>query len=82
VETTDPVIEAGTEAGEGRARDPKERLEFVRRQLEAECQTGAGRIEEELVPERMVREQPTEGPLHIPLTHPVLLKQRVTAAGS
>jgi hypothetical protein len=56
VQPADPVVQAGAEAGEGRPRDPEERLEFMRRELEAECQTGAGRIEEELVPERMVRE--------------------------
>jgi hypothetical protein len=82
VQPTDPVIEAGAEAGEGRARDPEEPLEFTRRQLDPQGQTGPGRIQEEIVPKALVREQSAECPFHIPLTHPVLLKQTVTAAGS
>jgi hypothetical protein len=72
MEPTDPVIKPGAEAGEGRPRDPEERLEFMRRELEPECQTDMGRLPEELLAESMVREQPTEGPLHIPLAHHVL----------
>lgn len=34
VEPTDPVVQAGAEARERRARDPKERLDLLRRQLD------------------------------------------------
>ena len=73
METTDPVIEPGAEGRECRRRDPQERLEFMRRQLDPEGQTGTGRIQEEIVSKALVREQSADGPLHIPLTHHVLL---------
>lgn len=73
VEAADPVVQPGAEACERRARDPEEGLELVRRQLDPEGQTGTRRIQEEVLPKALVREQPAEGPLYISLTHHVLL---------
>jgi hypothetical protein len=56
VEPTDPVVQAGAEARERRARDPEERLDLMRRQLDPEGKTGTGRIQEEVLPKALVRE--------------------------
>ena len=45
----------------------------VRRQLDPEHQTGAVRIQEKLFSKPLVRKQSAEGPLHVPLTHRILL---------
>jgi hypothetical protein len=73
MEPANPVIEPGAKGREHRTRGPEERLDFMWRQLDPECQTGPGRIQEELVPKILVREQSAQGPLHVPLTHHILL---------
>jgi hypothetical protein len=73
MEPANPVIEPCAKGREYRMRDPKERLDFMRRQLDPEHQTGAGRIQEKIFPKPLVREQSAEGPLHVPLTHYILL---------
>jgi len=73
MEPANPVIEPGAKGREHRTRDPEERLDFMRRQLDPEHQAGAGRIQEKLFSKPLVREQSTEGPLHVPLTHHILL---------
>ena len=72
VEPTDPVIQAGAEGRERRPRDAEERLDLLRRELDPERQTGAGRISKEILLEAIVREQPAERPFHMVLTHTVL----------
>jgi hypothetical protein len=72
LETADPVVETCAQVRKGRARDAKERLDLLRRELEPAQQTGAGGIAKEVFLEILVGEQPAECPLHIPLAHAVL----------
>ncbi len=72
VEPTDPAIQAGAKVREGRARKSEERLDFMRRQFQADPQTGPGGIPEEFLAKPLVGEQPAERPFHILLAHAVL----------
>jgi hypothetical protein len=38
-------------------------------QLNSKLQTGAGRVPKEISPESGIRQQPTERPFHVALTH-------------
>jgi hypothetical protein len=47
----------------------KERVDLVCSQLNSELQTGAGRVPKEVSPESGIRQQTTERPFHVALTH-------------
>jgi hypothetical protein len=68
-EATDPAVERRREVAEPTARHAQERIDFMWRQLDPERETGPGRIQEEVTTERVIREQATERPFHIPLAH-------------
>lgn len=69
VEPTDPVIELPRQARQSSGWHPKQRLDLVRGQLKSELETGTGRVPKEIPPKTRVRQQTTERPFHVPLTH-------------
>jgi hypothetical protein len=69
VEPADPVIELPRQARQSSGWYAKQCVDFVRRQLNAELETGAGWVPKEVSPETGVRQQATERAFHVPLTH-------------
>jgi hypothetical protein len=56
MEATDPSVELSRQPGESLRWHLKERVELVRGQLNAEPETGAGRVPKELAAEPRVRQ--------------------------
>ena len=68
MEPTDPVVELPRQVPQSSTWHAKPRLELVRRQLDSKKDTPGPGFEKTL-PDRGVRQQATERPFHIPLTH-------------
>jgi hypothetical protein len=69
MKSTDPIIELRRQARESSAWHSTQRVDLVRSQLNSELETGASRVPKEVSPETGVRQQATERPFHVSLTH-------------
>jgi hypothetical protein len=76
VEPTDPVIELLRQARQLAGWHPKQGLDLVRGQLKSDLETGTRRIPKEVPPKTGVRQQATECPFHVPLSHGSFLHAR------
>jgi hypothetical protein len=71
----DSVVELPGKAGQFSGWHSKQRLDLVRSQLNAELETGTGRIPKEIPPETGVRQQATERSFDVALAHARVLTQ-------
>ena len=77
VEPTDSVIELPCQARQSSRWHAEQSLDLVRSELNSELETGAGRVPEELLPETVVGQQPTERAFHVALAHHARLDARI-----
>ena len=76
VEATDAAVNLLREAREPSTWQTKQCIELVRGQLDSHRETRARRVQKEIVPKAGIRQQPTQCPFHVPLTHVSSLRRR------
>jgi len=69
IQSTDAVIELPREARQSSRWHSQQRVDLVRRQLNAELETGARGVPEKISPEAGVRQQATERAFDVALAH-------------
>jgi hypothetical protein len=78
MQPTDSVVELACQARQSSRWHSEQSLNLGRSQLNSELETGAGRVPKEIPPEPGIRQQPTERPFDVSLTHAFASRKECT----